>query len=177
MEEKAKATQDETGRVVEYAKRDLKDLLEGKTLCYRKDCGNVMALVPGYSFAYLIALEPGLAPAIRKIGKTVGSVVVADFIKSTDLEVVIGEIAAVIELAKLGRTKIEKHSDTEFLLRVSECADCGGTPDLGRPLCAFDEGFIEGTIATKLKREVSVKENECIEEGLKYCDFTIKVVD
>lgn len=175
MEGKAKATQDEIEKVVEYAKRDLKDLLEGKTLCYRGKCGNVMALVPGYSFAYLIALAPELAPKIREIGKIVGAVVVADFTTSTELEGIVGEIGKIIEIAKLGGTEVTKVSSEEFVLRVSECADCGGTPDLGRPLCAFDEGLIEGIASTKLNKNVSVKEKECIEEGLKYCDFTIKI--
>ncbi|MCG2714845.1 MAG: hypothetical protein L6422_00940 [Candidatus Marinimicrobia bacterium] len=163
-------------RVVEYAKKDLATLLEGKTLAYRKKLGNIAALVPGFSFAYLIALDPSLAPIIRKIGKMVGSAVVADFVKSLDLEGIITEIAGIIDLAKLGATGIIKISDEHFILRVTECADCGGTPDLGRPLCAFDEGLIDGAISTKLGKDVSVKEEECVKEGLKYCDFSIKIV-
>ena len=177
MVEMNKPFEEDIEKVVEYAKRDLATLLEGKTLTYRKKLGNIAALVPGYSFAYLIALDPGLAPAIRKIGKMVGSAVVVDFLKSSDLEGLVNEIAEIIELANLGVTGVTKISDEHFILRVTECADCGGTPDLGRPLCAFDEGLIEGAISTKLGKDVSVKEEECVEEGLKYCDFTIKIVE
>ena len=178
MEKEAirKASGREIEKVIESAKRDLADLIAGRNLGYREKTGNIAALVPGYSFAYLIALKPELAPAIREIGKTVGSIIVASLVKSTDLGGCINEIAKIIELAKLGITQVTKFSNDRFMLRVGECADCGGIPDLGRPLCAFDEGLIEGTIESKVKIKVSVREDECVEEGLKYCDFEIRVV-
>jgi len=175
MAEISKLSDEDVRKVVSCAKKDLKDILAGEKLGYREKLGNIALLVPGYSFAYLIALDPSLAKPIRRIGVMIGSAIVADLLESSDLEGLVNEIAKVIQLAKLGLTTVTKISNQHFILRVAECADCGGTPDLGRPLCAFDEGLIDGAISKKLSKDVLVREEECVEEGRKYCNFTIKV--
>lgn len=166
----------ELEKIIEVAKQDLADLLEGKNLRYRKESGNIAAVVPGFSFAYLVAIAPELAPTIRNIGKTVGARILAEFITSTDFRGVLEEIGKIIEAAKLGKPSLLKVGENEAILRVSECADCGGIPDLDRPLCVYDEGIIEGVLETKLKKEASVREKECLDkEGFKHCDFYIKL--
>ncbi len=162
--------------LIKHAKSDLKDLLEGKTLSYRKETGNLQALIPGVSFATMILIEPKLAPTFREIGKTLGSQVVAEFIKSPDLKSILGELAGVVEATKMGRAKVIELKEKEAILHIYECYDCAGLPNVGRPLCAFDEGLIEGILEASLKQRISVKEDKCWGNGYEFCEFIIKIL-
>lgn len=58
-------------------------------------------------------------------------------------------------------------------LRVYECIECAGLPNLRNPTCIFEAGMITGIFAEMTKKEVSAKEVRCWTNGYSFCQFEV----
>jgi predicted hydrocarbon binding protein/predicted regulator of Ras-like GTPase activity (Roadblock/LC7/MglB family) len=76
---------------------------------------------------------------------------------------------------KLGR--IEMISENPIKIRIYDCISCSGLPDVGKPLCHFEAGFLAGYIENIYNKEAEAIETHCWGLGDKFCQFEIRLVD
>lgn len=113
-----------------------------------------------------IDTEPALHLAGMQIGKEI-----AKFMTSEDPKKLLREIARFWKSHKLGTIKISKTNE----ITVRECYECGGMPDVGKTLCALDEGMLESILNEKLGAKSKVTEVECAGTGFEHCRFIIEL--
>lgn len=115
-----------------------------------------------------IDTEPALHLAGTQIGKEI-----AKFMTSQEPKKLLREIARFWKSHNLGTLKILKTAPIEIMIR--ECYECGGMPDVGKTLCALDEGMLESILNEKLGVKSKVAEVECAGTGFKHCRFIIEM--
>ncbi|MFQ5800543.1 MAG: V4R domain-containing protein [Candidatus Hydrothermarchaeales archaeon] len=111
-----------------------------------------------------------VAPMLHQLGKEVGTVIAREVV-SDDLEGVLGEVKTFWEGHGLGNVKVLEKKPQTFV--VTNCYECSDMPNVGKTLCAFDEGILEAIFSSKLKRGVTVKEIECAGTGYNHCKFVV----
>jgi predicted hydrocarbon binding protein/predicted regulator of Ras-like GTPase activity (Roadblock/LC7/MglB family) len=85
------------------------------------------------------------------------------------------ELCKFYEKYKLGR--IEMVSENPIKIRIYDCISCSGLPDVGKPLCHFEAGFLAGYIENIYNKEAEAIETHCWGLGDKFCQFEIRLVD
>jgi uncharacterized protein len=97
------------------------------------------------------------------------------FIKSVD------EIAGFLANYKIGILDIFKEEEIEngkkLDLRVYECIECAGLPNIGEPVCYFETGMIIGILKELTHKEVSAEEIRCWTSGYSFCHFDVVIKD
>lgn len=71
--------------------------------------------------------------------------------------------------------KIEKGKKLD--LRVYECIECAGLPNIGEPICYFETGMIIGILKELTHKEVSAEEIRCWTSGYSFCQFDVQIMD
>lgn len=113
-------------------------------------------------------------PVFKKIGNDIGQKMGRFFVVGS-IEALLTELAEFWQLHGLG--EIEKDNIDPLILIVNDCFDCSDMPDVGRTLCALDEGIFEGIFKASLELLVTVKELECFGTGHRHCKFDIRILD
>jgi predicted hydrocarbon binding protein len=160
-------------KVLDSVGENLTAILEGVALKYRKECGNFISIIPGLTNATAIALAPQLFGTIKDVGKMLGEQVLSNFVEASNLAEALTKVKNLLESTKFGRIEVISLKEEEASFRVWECADCGGLPNVGRPLCAFDEGVVEGILQAVLGKHFLVKETRCWGTGDGFCEFEV----
>jgi uncharacterized protein len=62
-------------------------------------------------------------------------------------------------------------------LRVYECIECSGLPNVGEPICYFETGMIIGILRELTQKEVSAEEIRCWTSGYSFCQFDVEIKD
>lgn len=97
------------------------------------------------------------------------------FIKNID------EIAPFLYKYKLGILDIFQEEDVEdgkkLDLRVYECIECVGFPNIGEPICYFETGIIIGILKEITNKQVFAEEIRCWASGYSFCQFEVKIKD
>lgn len=62
-------------------------------------------------------------------------------------------------------------------LRVEQCFSCRGMPTVGHPICAVDEGIIQGVIETRLGVDCRVREVSCTGKADPDCVYVVRFLD
>lgn len=119
--------------------------------------------------SYGINTMPALRVAGRQIGEEVSSLFKAD-----DIDDLLKEISNFWRVHGIGRIKVHKmYPEIEII--SEDCFYCGNMPNVGRTLCALDEGMLESIIDSKLGVKSCVKEVECSGLGHERCKFVIRL--
>jgi predicted hydrocarbon binding protein len=113
-------------------------------------------------------------PVFKKIGNDIGQKMGRFFVAGS-IEELLAELAEFWQLHGLG--EIEIRNPDPLTLIVHDCFDCSDMPDVGRTLCALDEGIFEGIFEASLKLPVTAKEVECYGTGHNHCKFDIRILD
>ncbi|MBI4814208.1 MAG: hydrocarbon-binding protein, partial [Methanobacterium sp.] len=96
-------------------------------------------------------------------------------IKSVD------EIADFLAKYKIGILDIFNEKEIEdgkkLDLRVYECIECSGLPNIGEPVCYFETGMIIGILRELTHKEVSAEEIRCWTSGYSFCHFNVEIKD
>lgn len=94
-------------------------------------------------------------------------------IKSVD------DISEFLAKYKIGILDIFKEEDIEngkrLDLRVYECIECSGLPNIGEPVCYFETGMIIGILRELTKKQVSAEEIRCWTSGYSFCQFDVEI--
>ncbi|AEH06398.1 V4R domain-containing protein [Methanothermococcus okinawensis] len=80
---------------------------------------------------------------------------------------------------ELGIGIINIVSTEPMVIRIEECVECSGLPNIGKPVCYFDAGVIAGCLEGILGSEVKVVEKNAVLWGmtianLRYIHYQIK---
>lgn len=59
-------------------------------------------------------------------------------------------------------------------IRVYECIECSGLPNIGRPICFFEAGIIAGALSEILGGRVDAYERRCWTNGYSFCQFDVR---
>ncbi|MDI6818816.1 MAG: hypothetical protein QMC87_05645 [Methanothermobacter thermautotrophicus] len=59
-------------------------------------------------------------------------------------------------------------------VRVYECIECAGLPNIGRPICFFEAGIIAGALSEILGCDVDAYERRCWTNGYSFCQFDVR---
>ncbi len=142
-----------------------------------------LAESPGEPFGFISAVLKAVIYGLRSTGidfdpflKNLGRIVgqeISGYFQETDLMSLVGEIAKFWKQHRLGTMVVE--SKAPITVVVDDCFDCGGIPDVGRTLCALDEGIIEGLLLEKTGDEYTTTEAECYGTGFNHCKFVVEI--
>lgn len=108
------------------------------------------------------------APIMKKIGNDIGDKLALKF-RAEDPEGLLREMASFFELQ--GKGILVKKDPLSVV--VKDSFKEGSMLSIGKTLCSFEEGLIEGILEGKLGKEFRVKETECYGTGHGHCLFTI----
>ncbi|MFX1464895.1 MAG: V4R domain-containing protein [Promethearchaeota archaeon] len=111
-----------------------------------------------------------LDPILKEIGKTIGKEIASTFL-GENLDDLLKDLSNFWEIHKLGH--LEVVSKTPIQLVVTDCYECGMMPNVGKCLCAQDEGIIEAIFESKFKKYCEVEESECHGTGHPHCKFNV----
>lgn len=112
-------------------------------------------------------------PMLFDRGYQVGRSVFSEVVGGENIEDVLSSLGRLWEDLNLGRLEVEEVGETTSVV-ISDCYQCTEMPNLGKPLCASDEGIITGVLEKKLHSRFKVKEIECWGTGKEHCRFEIK---
>ncbi|WP_321422549.1 V4R domain-containing protein [uncultured Methanobacterium sp.] len=62
-------------------------------------------------------------------------------------------------------------------IRVYECIECAGLPNIGEPVCYFETGMIIGILRELTHKEVFAEEIRCWTSGYSFCHFDVEIKD
>lgn len=121
----------------------------------------------------IIGLGVDADSLLTSAGKRIGREHIAPHVEGDDFEEVLRSTAGFWEREGLGSVEIVEMGTRDATIRVYDCFDCGGMPDVGEELCDFDAGVLAGVISTHLDRGCRVRETRCWGTGHQYCQFRI----
>jgi len=114
------------------------------------------------------ALGIDVAPMLYHLGREIGTAIGMGMV-SEDLDGVVKEVSEFWKEHGLGTIKVLEREPLTFI--VTDCYECANMPNVGRTLCAFDEGILEAIFYTRLKREFRIKEIVCWGTGYNHCKY------
>jgi len=89
------------------------------------------------------------------------------------------DIAPFLAKYKIGILDIFKEEEIEegkkLDLRVYECIECSGLPNIGEPVCYFETGMIIGILGELTGKKVSAEEIRCWTSGYSFCQFDVEI--
>jgi len=107
---------------------------------------------------------------MRKVGRDIGISISSNFI-SKDTEFLIKELAEFWKRYQMGTMYVE--SREPLVIAVEHSFDYKLISTIGKNLCSFTEGIIEGTIVHSLNLTCCVQEVECCGNGKERCLFIV----
>lgn len=120
---------------------------------------------------------PEGAALLYDIGSTLGERMLPIFI-ATDLKDLLSQLSDFWGRNLLGEINdVQFKSNKELSFSVYECFECSHMPDIGQPVCKFDEGILTKILTSKLNNPVRVKEIECYASGYDHCKFEVRFLD
>lgn len=91
----------------------------------------------------------------------------------------VDDISTFLIKYKIGILDILKEEETEngkkLDLRVYECIDCAGLPNIGEPVCYFETGLIIGVLSELTQKKVDATEIRCWTSGYSFCHFNVEI--
>lgn len=116
------------------------------------------------------SLGADTTPLLYMMGEQVGNEL-SRKIGSENLDDLLVEVANFWEKNRLGEIEIIKKKPLTFV--VKDCYACSDMPNVGKTLCAFDEGVLKSIFDNKLHTKSTVKEIECFGTGHNNCRFVV----
>ncbi len=91
------------------------------------------------------------------------------------------EISEFLAKYKVGILDIFKEEEIKngkkLDIRVYECIECAGLPNIGEPVCYFETGMIIGILRELTHKEVFAEEIRCWTSGYSFCHFDVEIKD
>ncbi len=148
-----------------------KNILERVALSSDDECSFLKSIFHAMRFGFE-AHGINHEPIMKKIGADIGESLSTNF-KSTDLDGVLKDIANFWDTNNMGNVSVIKTDPLTVV--IHDCFDCKLMPVVGKTLCSFDEGLLEGIIFGKLGLNCTIKEIECFGNGYEHCLFVMQV--
>ncbi|OLS14250.1 MAG: ArsR family transcriptional regulator [Promethearchaeota archaeon CR_4] len=120
------------------------------------------------------ARVPQGAAILFEAGTIIGNNLVPIFI-SDNSEALLAEAAAFWRKYALGQIDDIRTTPNQLRFNVYECFECSHYPNIGRPVCKFDEGVLTSLLSKKLQQSIKVTETDCFATGKGRCCFTVDI--
>ncbi len=150
------------------------EVSEQLSVIIQESIGDPLTFANGLFCAVRFGIEGltnfNLSPVLREIGRTIGKEI-ASTLLGENLDEILKDLSKFWEMHKLGHVKVV--SKAPITLVVTECYECSRFPNVGKCLCAQDEGILEAVFETKFKKSCKVEEIECYGTGHSHCKFNI----
>lgn len=115
---------------------------------------------------------------LYKAGERSGELIYNKFLAdTTDLGELFTKLADLLYELKVCILRVEKSDPDkgEFVITAGEDLDCSGVPEIGWPICQFDEGFVAGILSKFTGKKVVAREVDCWATGDRVCRLEAKV--
>ena len=154
---------------------ELKGHLERSTANGIKKEGNLKENI-NKSLRYVVeSWGLSLDSMLRETGRSIGPQVTAKLgATNGNLQDIVKELGAFWKKNDMGVIKIQKKKP--LVLKIETNYDCTGVPDVGRPLCALDEGIMEAVFKEITGNVWKVREFVCHGTGHDHCLFTFEKI-
>ncbi len=188
-------------KLIEFISRDVAQkvlqLWGGKPEQIRKRLGDKVHIVELQNrLTSIILFTMGMKAAVMGAGQTVGRAMasycmlccdvaekVRKFRECSSLEDVqncelIKLLKELFEVTGLGILSVgEFEKDERIVIRIEECVECSGLPNIGKKVCYYMCGYLEGMFSVFLGKEVKCREKKCFAKGNEFCEFEIEVIE
>ncbi len=154
---------------------ELKGHLERSTANGIKKEGNLKENI-NKSLRYVVeSWGLSLDSMLRETGRSIGPQITGKLGRTNgNLQDIIKELSVFWKNNDMGVIKIQKKKP--LVLRIESNYDCTGVPDVGRPLCALDEGIMEAVFKERTGNEWKVREFVCHGTGHDHCLFALEKI-
>ncbi|MFX1518818.1 MAG: V4R domain-containing protein [Promethearchaeota archaeon] len=150
------------------------ELSEQLSVIIQRSIGDPLYFANGLFCAVRFGIESftnfNLDPILKEVGKTIGQEI-AKTLTIENLDDLLNTLSNFWETHKLGHLQVV--SKAPITLLVTDCYECSGMPNVGKCLCAQDEGILEAIFESKFKKSCKVEEEECHGTGHPHCKFNI----
>lgn len=159
---------------------NLGDIEEGRPT-FRTDCPVLIYRLLQFSLRNVIEEELGEGAGneyLYKAGRLAGKLIYDKFLADVkDLDGLVNKLASLLYELKVCILRVERSDPEkgEFVLTAEEDLDCSGVPELGWPICQFDEGFISGILGSFTGKSVVAREVDCWSTGERLCRIEAKI--
>ncbi len=120
---------------------------------------------------------PEGAALLYDIGVNIGDTLHPLFIGG-DLNKLLNQLADFWQRNLLGEIdEVQFESNKKLFFNVYECFECSHMPNIGQPVCKFDEGILTEIMTKKLNQPISVEEIDCYAMGSDHCRFEVRILD
>ncbi len=120
------------------------------------------------------ARMPQGAAILYEAGTIVGNNLVPIFV-GDNAEAILAEATVFWKKYALGQIDEVRINPSQLFFSVYECFECSHYPNIGKPVCKFDEGVLTSLLGKKLQQVVKVTETECYAMGKGRCCFTVDI--
>jgi len=166
--------------IFELTWENLGDIEEGRPT-FGTDCPVLIYRLLQFSLRNVIEGELGEGKGgefLYKAGQMAGRLIFEKFLKDIEqLEDLIAKLADLLYELKICILRLEKSDveKVEFVITAAEDLDCSGVPEIGWPICQFDEGFVSGILSVFTGKNVHCKEVDCWATGERICRIEAKI--
>ncbi|HLC51149.1 MAG TPA: V4R domain-containing protein [archaeon] len=116
-----------------------------------------------------LAESSSLYLAGKKFGKEA-----AKSFKSSQVADVVKDLGKMFSDFGVGRLEIKEKDEKSIIVALKDSASSSGMESVGRPVCFFEAGIIDGAMEARLKRQTVVTEVLCGGLGDEVDEFLIK---
>ena len=166
--------------ILELSWENLGDMEEGRPT-FGPDCPVLIYRLLQFSLRNVIETELGEgkgATYLYKAGQLAGKLIYDKFLADIkDLEELLKKLADLLYEFKVCVLRVEKSdpSKGEYVITAGEDLDCSGVPEIGWPICNFDEGFVAGILSVFTGKNVRCREVDCWATGERTCRIDVKI--
>jgi len=159
---------------------NLGNIEEGRPT-FGTDCPVLLYRLLQFSLRNIIDTELGEGKGgeyLYKAGELAGRLIHKKFLADIkDPDKLFTKLANLLYELKVCILRVEKSDPDkgEFVLTASEDLDCSGVPEIGWPICQFDEGFVAGILSVFTGKHAVAKETDCWATGERFCRLEAKV--
>ncbi len=199
MDEEKEVMEEE--KMIKYIARDIAqktlNLWRGKPEPIRKKLGDYIHLIELQNrLTSILLFTFGMKAAIMGAGQTIGRAMASYYTLCSDIaqrikkfrEAKIFEEIANSDLIKMLQELFEKtglgllkvidfEKDDHITLAIEECVECAGLPNIGKRVCYYMTGYLEGMFSVFFDKEVRGKEKKCVAKGDESCEIEIFILD
>ncbi len=188
-------------KLIEFISRDVAQkvlqLWGGKPERIRKRLGDKVHIVELQNrLTSIILFTFGMKAAVMGAGQTVGRAIasyctlccdvarkVKEYrncsslkeVKNCELINLLKELFEVTGLGILSVTEFEKNE--KIVIKIEECVECAGLPNIGKKVCYYMCGYLEGMFSVFWDKEVKCREKKCFAKGDGFCEFEVEVIE
>ncbi|WP_456400045.1 V4R domain-containing protein [Persephonella sp.] len=104
----------------------------------------------------------------KSLGKELGKI-----LYDPDLDKFLSNVSKYVEDEKIGVINISEFTDEKIVIQLDECITCAGMESIGKRICFFEVGLVQGIIEHYLDKKLTAFESKCNANGEEVCEVTV----